>query len=513
MKTAKLTLQCSGEMDCPKEVVMWNYYDHEHLVGTHYKYYSHARILAERDDWALVLRTKKMPFLPLYTSGIGLQYIDKNVMRTFHKDGLGFLLEQATVFEDLPDNRCKVTVTYTINTHPIFKLLEPVFHHLFRGWFQEVWGEDAPMRLRRWKMHQLGFKNFSGLDYVNKKLPFPADYKAPPYDFTPPVPTLRQIRSTEGQARPFDSSVELGYDDFVRCILCGSGEHQILFRAVRDAEYDLYKLVDFVVCRNCGLISQRALPSTEDVREFYPDDYRNHRTEKAGLLSSLKQIQFQRQATRLGKHAAPASAILEIGCGSGGLLFALKRNGYSNLYGSDMAASAKASCEAAGIPFALGNAEQAFPFADKTFDLILLNNVIEHLVNPVVFLRAAKERLSPNGKIILITPNSRAFDATIFKKHWAGLHAPRHTFIFNDENALRLKEAAGFADAQVEHLMDPGQWAISVQNWMQDSKFTRSTLRSGMAWYTVLLSILATPLALIGQVVGRSTSIFVVLQK
>ncbi len=53
MKSALLTAQFRAEMDCPKEVVMWNYYDHEHLVGTHYKYYNATRVLAERDDWSL----------------------------------------------------------------------------------------------------------------------------------------------------------------------------------------------------------------------------------------------------------------------------------------------------------------------------------------------------------------------------------------------------------------------------------------------------------------------------
>lgn len=34
------------------------------------------------------------------------------------------------------------------------------------------------MRLRRWKVHKLGFKDFSGIEYINKKLPMPADTQA-----------------------------------------------------------------------------------------------------------------------------------------------------------------------------------------------------------------------------------------------------------------------------------------------------------------------------------------------
>ena len=213
MKTFLLTAKFRAEMDCPKEVVMWNYYDHEHLVGTHYKYYNATRVLAERDDWSLVVRGKRMPLLPFYTSGIGFQYMDGNTMKSFHQDTIGFMLEMEAFFEDLPNDRCAVTVTYRINTHPIFKLFDPFFQKLFKKWFWATWEEDAPMRLRRWKVHQLGFKDFSGIDYVNKKLPRPEHIEPTPYEFIPPVKKSSPIRTTEGIERPFDSSVELGYAD------------------------------------------------------------------------------------------------------------------------------------------------------------------------------------------------------------------------------------------------------------------------------------------------------------
>jgi len=155
MKPYTLQAQFSAEMDCPKEIVMWNYYDHEHLVGTHFKLYNKARVLAERDNWSVVLRSKRMPLLPFYTSGIGFQYMDGNTMKSFHKDSIGFMLEMEALFTDLPNDRCSVAVTYRINTHPIFRVMEPVFKKLFKRWFWATWEEDAPMRLRRWAFWQL----------------------------------------------------------------------------------------------------------------------------------------------------------------------------------------------------------------------------------------------------------------------------------------------------------------------------------------------------------------------
>src|SRR5712692_8152900 len=165
MKRVTLRGQFRAEMDCPKEVVMWNYYDHEHLVGTHYKLYDKARVLAERGNWSLVFRSKRMPLLPIYTSGIGFQYMDGNVMK------------------------------------------------IFQRWFWATWEEDAPMRLRRWKVHKLGFKDFSGVDYVNKKLAKPENTGFGKYEFDPPVKSSSPIRTPAGVERPFTQNTELGYKD------------------------------------------------------------------------------------------------------------------------------------------------------------------------------------------------------------------------------------------------------------------------------------------------------------
>ena len=47
--------------------------------------------------------------------------------------------------------------------------LQPLFERVIRRWFHDTWIEDAPMRVRRWKVWKLGFRDFRGLDYVNEK--------------------------------------------------------------------------------------------------------------------------------------------------------------------------------------------------------------------------------------------------------------------------------------------------------------------------------------------------------
>ncbi len=209
-----MTLHYVKEQDCPKEVVMWNYYDHEHLLGTHHKLYRGARVLAERDDWALVYRRSKVPIVPFQNQGIGFQYMEGNVMKTFHLDSVGLLLEMEVHFHDLPNNRSKMEVIYNIRVPKWLAFVEPLFKMVFKSWFKGAWAEDVPMRNRRWKVHQLGFKDFHGIDYINKKLPKPENFDAGPYEFTPPVPSLPGIRSIKGVTRTFVPKVELETKDY-----------------------------------------------------------------------------------------------------------------------------------------------------------------------------------------------------------------------------------------------------------------------------------------------------------
>jgi hypothetical protein len=211
---AVLTAKCSLDMDCPKEVVIWNYYDHEHVVGTHYKYYNAFKIVAEKDDWCLVERFYKLPIIRLRTSSLGFMYMESNnVIRSLQFGKIAGVLDQKIDLEDLGPERCRVTCTYTMEVPKAALLLEPLFKRIIERWFRDTWVEDAPMRVRRWKVWKLGFRDFRGLDYVNHKTARPKNagsYR--PYPVRIPVPKTEATADTDGTyRRPFDESVEVGY--------------------------------------------------------------------------------------------------------------------------------------------------------------------------------------------------------------------------------------------------------------------------------------------------------------
>ena len=102
--------------------------------------------------------------------------------------------------------------------------------------------------------------------------------------------------------------------------------------------------------------------------------------------------------------------ILEIGAGSGATLLELKQSGFANkIYGYDIVDLCKNKNEFE--QFVVGNIEQEhFPFNEK-FDIIILADVLEHLIEPEVVLKKISPYLKDNGSIYISLPNIRYFKA------------------------------------------------------------------------------------------------------
>ena len=103
------------------------------------------------------------------------------------------------------------------------------------------------------------------------------------------------------------------------------------------------------------------------------------------------------------------SKILDVGCGDGVLSSRLKAAKNCNATGIDMSPEAIRKAKLNGIEAIIGDIEKPFDFADESFDYVILCNILEHLVDPLVTL---KESLRVARKqVIISTPNFAVFPA------------------------------------------------------------------------------------------------------
>jgi ubiquinone/menaquinone biosynthesis C-methylase UbiE len=101
----------------------------------------------------------------------------------------------------------------------------------------------------------------------------------------------------------------------------------------------------------------------------------------------------------------PGERILDVGCGDGRFLrFCESQMSEGSVYGTDVSYVRLQRC--IGEQLKVGQAEvENMPFADNTFQTILLIEVIEHTWQPEKALKELARILAPGGKMILSTPN------------------------------------------------------------------------------------------------------------
>lgn len=145
---------------------------------------------------------------------------------------------------------------------------------------------------------------------------------------------------------------------------------------------------------------------------------------------------------RMGTSPADIN-IIEIGCGSGGILLALKEWGANSVRGYDIDSHRVNYGKNCISEIEVGDALALDPEVYKKYNFILLSNVLEHLSSPVDFLNALASQIEPNNiKIIIDVPNleySYAYSNISFQKF---MHIG-HLWYFNSINIQRLLNHCG----------------------------------------------------------------------
>lgn len=115
--------------------------------------------------------------------------------------------------------------------------------------------------------------------------------------------------------------------------------------------------------------------------------------------------------------------IFEAGCGTGGNLAMLSR--YGTTYGMELDDTARAFATAQHIgELAPGSLPDDIPFNDKTFDIIVILDVLEHIENDADALQALFPRLKQGGWLLVTVP---AFNCLWSKHDEIHHHKRRYT--------------------------------------------------------------------------------------
>jgi len=140
-------------------------------------------------------------------------------------------------------------------------------------------------------------------------------------------------------------------------------------------------------------------------------------------LKSLRKIEYEAyrvcQLKILSLIEAPERAnnlkLLDIGCGNGNFsLECAKKCNAKEIYGLEIDKKAIKKAKRKGIKVYKSDVNKKFPFKDNFFDVVIANQIAEHLLNPDNLFEEIYRTLKPSGYAIISTPNLCSLHNRIF---------------------------------------------------------------------------------------------------
>lgn len=262
-------------------------------------------------------------------------------------------------------------------------------------------------------------------------------------------------------------------DKTARCLNCGSTNYEI-WSTAQDIEYFTLpdKKFKYLLCKDCDCLFLEE-PPQERLDEIYPENYYSYQHQTKSILTRAKDYldkrTFSKLTTRLSGESLSA---LDIGGGSGTVLSLLREcdERFEHTTVIDIDDKAATRARESGHEYLLGTIETQQ--IERSFDLILVLNLIEHVYAPGELLKRCRSLLSEQGIILIKTPNWDSLDQRLFRhKSWAGYHCPRHWCLWTRESFEKLAANCGLSSRASWYTQGAPFWAASIlgQPWFPKS--------------------------------------------
>ncbi|WP_283743822.1 class I SAM-dependent methyltransferase [Sideroxydans sp. CL21] len=264
------------------------------------------------------------------------------------------------------------------------------------------------------------------------------------------------------------NAINIVTKDVNQCNLCGS--EGVEFRKnIHDPDHQIKEGWNYKICKNkdCSSIWLSPRPIDSELFKAY-GNYHTHTKERRSLIQKISLSFTKRllsiistpheiilgvksQATQMklmGLQNDKPGSLLELGVGGGRFLFRMKKRGW-DVTGVDIDPKvAERILEKYQINVYTGDVTNIE--IEKQFDVITLNQTVEHLIDPLAVLKKCYQLLNPGGRIVITTPNVESLGAKMFGEYWRGWEPPRHLYLYSTKSLENLIKDADFEVNKIE---------------------------------------------------------------
>ena len=246
----------------------------------------------------------------------------------------------------------------------------------------------------------------------------------------------------------------------------------------------------FYHCQACDVRYQFPGLTPEEESRFYNAEFEGFMAGRSGAeggwLGAESHINANRTTVeRRMKYLLPnlnkASSVLEVGCSSGFMLFPLEERGLSCV-GIEPSGFFSEFVKSKGVPVYSTLAEMIKQEPNKKFDIIQHYFVLEHISEPISFLKTQLALLNEGGRIIFEIPNVAdalytIYDIAAFERFYWSV---AHPWYFSEKSLRYLLDQVG---ESYEIILDQRYDLSNHMTWARDGK------PGGMSKFTDRLGI------------------------
>jgi len=225
------------------------------------------------------------------------------------------------------------------------------------------------------------------------------------------------------------------------CFICKASQSELIF----EKEYLKFNYPGkFLMrkCKKCGLLFNSPRLSAKKFPELYGESYYFFQRDDFDEFHRIAHIYLRTIA--LVHNKISNKKVIEIGSGKGYLLALLKHLGW-DVKGIEISSVAtQYALNKFGVLTFEGTVEEFLSVTHNYgFPIVLAIDVLEHLLDPLKFLRSINEIIQKGGILIIDTPNSDSYNIEINGALWSGFN-PFHIFIFSKNNLITLLDNIGY---------------------------------------------------------------------
>lgn len=247
------------------------------------------------------------------------------------------------------------------------------------------------------------------------------------------------------------TKLDLGMSQNPSCPLCGKLTSNVIADQLRRGEG---KVCYCASCQHGFLVNQLVV----DTKTYYSEHYRQEYSHNAeAVATNARELfgvyhNFQRDRLKsIESLLQPNTRLLEVGASAGQFLVHIKdKVAKVNAIELDTACC-RFLQEVHGIDAQAEYLEKS-RFAVERYDIVCAFQVMEHVDDPVTFLKTLKEMARPGGTLFVEVPNLRdpllsIWDVPTYRKFF---YHSAHVHYFTEASLRQVAQRAGFAEKQVD---------------------------------------------------------------